>query len=164
MATASALVTTLFLGGYRAPLPFTMFAGLDQGYWGILWFVLKTQVCIFILIWIRASLPRLSYDKFMDMGWKYLLPSALGFLVVLAVMKVAQTHNLYGQPVFWACIGITLVALLLWAIPWPQKVTEEPEKPFDAFAGGYPVPPLAGQSAATESVVSVETATEMKEA
>src|ERR1700712_5651340 len=58
MITVSALATTLFLGGYHAPLPFNLL-GLDHGYWGVLWFVLKVLLMLFIFVWLRGTLPRM---------------------------------------------------------------------------------------------------------
>ena len=50
MATLSAVCTTLFLGGYRAPWPLNYFGVIDSGWWGLLWFLLKTQLVIFFFI------------------------------------------------------------------------------------------------------------------
>ena len=72
------LVTTLFLGGWHGPfLP------------GILWFFIKSFVVIFICIWVRATIPRLRYDKVMKLEWKFLLPVAIANLIVTgAVMAI----------------------------------------------------------------------------
>ena len=66
MATVSALATTLFLGGWRAPFwPISIWDGANEGYWPFLWFMGKVLFFIFIFIWLRGSLPRLRYDQFM---------------------------------------------------------------------------------------------------
>ena len=66
MATVSALATTLFLGGWRAPFSIDeIWAGANEGYWPFLWFMGKVLFFIFIFIWLRGSLPRLRYDQFM---------------------------------------------------------------------------------------------------
>ena len=71
MATVSALATTLFLGGWRAPFWIdTIWDGANEGYWPFLWFMGKVLFFIFIFIWLRGSLPRLRYDQFMAFGWK----------------------------------------------------------------------------------------------
>jgi NADH-quinone oxidoreductase subunit H len=71
---ASALITTLFLGGWRGPfLP------------PIAWFVIKTYALVFFFIWIRGTFPRLRFDQLMQLGWKVLLPLALANIVVTAV-------------------------------------------------------------------------------
>jgi len=66
MLNVSAIVTTLFLGGWQGPwLP------------PVVWFLLKVSVFLFGYIWLRATLPRFRYDQLMSFGWKFLLPLAL---------------------------------------------------------------------------------------
>lgn len=80
----SMIASTLFLGGYLGPF-------VDQLPWlGPVYLFIKTIFMIFIFIWIRATLPRLRYDRLMAFGWKVLLP--LGFLNVLiaAVITVLR--------------------------------------------------------------------------
>jgi len=74
MITMSALAALLYLGGWNGPsfLP------------GIVWFALKVTLFIFIFIWVRATMPRLRYDRLMSFGWKVMLPVALANLVVTA--------------------------------------------------------------------------------
>ena len=75
MIIVSALGATLFLGGYSGP-------GLP----GWLWLIIKIVVLLFIFIWLRATLPRLRYDRLMKFGWKILLPIATANVVVTAVV------------------------------------------------------------------------------
>ena len=75
MITASAVATTLFLGGWRGPL-------LPP----LVWFLLKVFAFLFLLIWLRATLPRFRYDQLMAFGWKVLLPLALANVVVTAAV------------------------------------------------------------------------------
>ncbi len=77
MTTVSALATTMFLGGWRAPFPFNMIDGANSGWWPLLWFVAKVWTFLFFYIWLRATLPRLRYDQFMALGWKILIPLSL---------------------------------------------------------------------------------------
>jgi len=74
MITASAIATTLFLGGWRGPL-------LPP----VVWFLLKVFAVLFVFIWLRATLPRFRYDQLMRFGWKVLLPVALGAIALTAV-------------------------------------------------------------------------------
>jgi NADH-quinone oxidoreductase subunit H len=75
MIIISALGATLFLGGYAGPLlP------------GWLWLAIKVLALLFVFIWLRATLPRLRYDRLMKLGWKVLLPLATLNLVVTAVV------------------------------------------------------------------------------
>jgi NADH-quinone oxidoreductase subunit H len=66
MMVLSALVATLFLGGWRGPvLP------------GVVWFLIKMFAVIFLFVWVRATYPRFRYDQLMKFGWKVLLPVSL---------------------------------------------------------------------------------------
>jgi NADH-quinone oxidoreductase subunit H len=76
MITVSAIATTMFLGGYHGP-----FNVLD-GPW---WFLLKVLLLLFLYVWLRATLPRLRYDRLMNFGWKVLLPLGLANIVLTAV-------------------------------------------------------------------------------
>lgn len=152
MATAAGLFTTFFLGGYHAPWPFNLVGAIDTGYWGLLWFFLKGQVVIFCIIWIRASLPRLRYDQFMALGWKWLIPISLVWIMCAATFKLAINDGWLGNPVVMGVLAAIIVLLLVWSFLAPSKpaeataATAAPAGPFDAFAGGYPVPPLPGQT------------------
>jgi NADH-quinone oxidoreductase subunit H len=77
MATASAVATSLFLGGPLGPF------GSSP-----VWFVGKVFVLLFVFIWFRASLPRFRYDQLMTFGWKRLLPLALANMVFTAILAV----------------------------------------------------------------------------
>jgi NADH-quinone oxidoreductase subunit H len=72
---AAAFATTLFLGGWRGPL-------LPP----IVWFMLKTYIVVFILMWWRWTFPRIRVDQLMAFSWKVLLPIALLNLVITAVV------------------------------------------------------------------------------
>ena len=75
MIIVSGLGATLFLGGFAGPiLP------------GWLWLLIKVMALLFVFIWLRATLPRLRYDRLMKLGWKVLLPVATLNLVVTAVV------------------------------------------------------------------------------
>jgi len=79
MITVSCLATLLFLGGWNAPFGLTMVPGL-------VWFVLKAGLFMFFYVWLRATLPRIRYDRLMAFGWKVLLPVATLNLIVTAVI------------------------------------------------------------------------------
>ena len=80
MILISAMTTTLFLGGWLSPLPFVPFTLIP----GVFWFLLKVFLCLFVFIWIRATLPRFRYDQLMTLGWKVFLPLSLAWLVLTA--------------------------------------------------------------------------------
>lgn len=86
MITVSCLNATVFWGGTLPPLnivPFTLVPG-------IVWFVLKMLMGIFLYIWLRGTLPRLRYDVLMSIGWKKLLPLGLFWLFLLAGYSLAR--------------------------------------------------------------------------
>ncbi len=75
MIIVSALAATLFLGGPDGPfLP------------GFIWLGIKIAALLFLFIWVRATLPRLRYDRLMKFGWKVLLPVATANLLVTAII------------------------------------------------------------------------------
>ncbi len=85
MITSSALIVTLFLGGWQ--FPYLQSFGLS-GTWTsviqILTFVLKTLCVLFFYIWIRWTIPRFRYDQLMNLGWKVMLPLGLLNIIVTA--------------------------------------------------------------------------------
>jgi NADH-quinone oxidoreductase subunit H len=70
MILMSALTTLFFLGGWLPPLTFPPFTWVP----GFCWMALKVAFCLFVFLWIRATLPRYRYDQFMRLGWKVFLP------------------------------------------------------------------------------------------
>lgn len=82
MIAVSAIGATLFLGGYRGPF-------VDQvPILGPFYLFFKILVLLFFLIWLRATFPRLRYDRLMAFGWKILLPLALANVFLTAVVLV----------------------------------------------------------------------------
>lgn len=148
MATVSAVATTLFLGGYHAPWPLALIPGIDSGYWGLLWFVLKVQLLISVFVWLRGTLPRFRYDQFMDLGWKWMIPISVIWVVFVATVQYMRNSG--GVPVqFWwigvGAIALVLVGLLLYPAPRVERKTYDMGE-YTGFVDGYPVPPMPGQS------------------
>jgi NADH-quinone oxidoreductase subunit H len=83
MATMSALVTTLFLGGWDIPW-YTEPATWIGFALSVLSFVTKVSIILFIFVWVRWTIPRLKYDLLMKLGWKVFLPMALANVVIVA--------------------------------------------------------------------------------
>ncbi|MBA8792786.1 NADH-quinone oxidoreductase subunit H [Friedmanniella endophytica] len=147
MITVSALATTMFLGGYHAPLPFNLL-GMDGGWWGLLWFLVKVLICLFVFVWLRGTLPRMRYDQFMRLGWRWLIPISLVWILAVAAFNVGRREGWFSTKAFWIVTAVIFVVLLLVAFFGGRAEEQETEKPqgeFDAFAGGYPVPPMPGQ-------------------
>ena len=80
MILISAMTTILFLGGWLSPIPFEPFTLVP----GVVWFLLKIFLCLFVFVWVRATLPRIRYDQLMALGWKVFLPISLVWLVLTA--------------------------------------------------------------------------------
>lgn len=80
MIVASGIMVTVFFGGYRGPF-------VDQvPILGVLYFVLKVILVLFLFLWVRASVPRVRYDQLMAFNWKFLLPVSLLYLAITAVV------------------------------------------------------------------------------
>ena len=154
MVTVSALATTLFLGGWRAPWPLSLWEGANHGYWPVLWFIIKLCGFLFLFIWLRGTLPRLRYDQFMRFGWKRLIPAALVWVMAVSVIRATQQFGHVSQRqvfivltvILLALIAVSLVADLFTARAEPEQLLVDPDAPVDPFAGGYPVPPMPGQT------------------
>jgi NADH-quinone oxidoreductase subunit H len=117
MVTVSALAATLFLGGWRAPWPISIWDGANAGWWPLLWFFLKVVAALFIFIWLRGTLPRLRYDQFMKFGWKVLVPVGLVWILAVATMRtVSREANLStGEVAVFVGLPLALVVLVgLW--------------------------------------------------
>jgi NADH-quinone oxidoreductase subunit H len=146
MITVSALCTTLFLGGWRAPWPLSAVdhGVLNRGWWPLAWLVVKIVLLLFVFVWLRATLPRLRYDQFMRLGWKILVPANLVWIVVVAAVRTAGPGGLPAR----AGIGLGAALLALVAVgSWPARARPVPEA--DAPAPGaaptpcaHPLPPM----------------------
>ena len=160
MMTVSGLMTTMFLGGWRAPWPISLWHGANLGWWPLLWFLIKFGIIMFIFIWLRGTLPRLRYDQFMKFGWKVLIPVNLAWILIEAAMKALDRTALF----IWGGVILALVIVVLLLVDAAQtrrqaQLESEAEAaanaPFDAYAGGFPVPPLPGQRLLPRSAVPV---------
>jgi NADH-quinone oxidoreductase subunit H len=109
--------------------------------------VIKVQLFISLFVWLRGTLPRFRYDQFMKLGWKGLIPISLGWIIVIATVSAMRQENLLQGPILWGSIILIVLAiagiLFVGEKPAPEEVADT--GPFDAFAGGYPVPPMPGQ-------------------
>ena len=95
MATSSALMATLFFGGWDIPFTLqdnTTGVSFLMLLLSILIFGIKTGFFIFAFIWIRWTLPRFRYDQLMSLGWKFMLPVALAYIVIIASTILALDY------------------------------------------------------------------------
>lgn len=162
MVTVSALATTLFLGGWLAPWPISLWESANTGWWPLLWWLAKVQIFIFVFIWLRATLPRLRYDQFMKFGWKVLIPASIIWIMIVAAARVLRNDvELSNRQLL--IIGAVVIAGLL-VVSWFAQGTidrreaarrlvrsEIENRPYDPMAGGFPVPPMPGQQAVLTS-------------
>lgn len=85
MILMSAMTAILFLGGWLPPLDIIPFNWIP----GIVWFILKIMLVLFLFLWVRATFPRYRYDQLMRLGWKVFLPLSLFWLVLTSGILVA---------------------------------------------------------------------------
>jgi len=120
--TMSGVIVTLFFGG---PQPLKIFGNANILSFlgplsGTVWMLLKVLVFLYIYVWFRATLPRLRYDQLMNLGWKLMIPLALGWFMLIAVFRVggdkgwSQSEKFLaggiGLVVLFACAGLLRLA------------------------------------------------------
>ena len=89
----SALATTLFLGGYRAPPGLGFTESWLGGWFTAIWFFAKVAAFFFLFVWLRGTLPRMRYDQFMQFGWKVLIPVSLFWILVVATLRLLSQQG-----------------------------------------------------------------------
>lgn len=120
--TMSGVIVTLFFGG---PQPLAINIGRLQwdgsfglgAFNGVIWFLLKLLVFLYVYVWFRATLPRLRYDQLMNLGWKLLIPLSLGWFLILAAFRVGRDDGWnrwivggVALAVLFACAGLLMAA------------------------------------------------------
>ncbi len=139
MATVSALAATLFLGGWRAPWPISLWDGANTGWLPLLWFIAKVWLFLFVFMWLRATLPRLRYDQFMALGWKLLIPVSLAWILIVAVLRTAGIDGVIPNLLAAAALLAVLVGVNALRRRRVQHRTPPPARP---PGGSFPIPPL----------------------
>jgi len=93
--TMSAIAVTLFLGGPSGPSLGFLARDNVVNVWlmPIVWFLVKVLVLLFATVWVRASLPRMRYDRLMSLGWKWLIEIAILWVLVTATVQVAMVED-----------------------------------------------------------------------
>jgi NADH-quinone oxidoreductase subunit H len=98
----SGVISTLFLGGWRGP-------GLPP----YIWFIVKTLIVFFVIVWVRTTLPRVRIDQMMGLAWKFLLPAGLINLFITAIEVLAWPDlPAYIIPINFVLTGIII---LIWS-------------------------------------------------
>jgi NADH-quinone oxidoreductase subunit H len=122
MVTASALMATLFFGGWDVPFTARDNIGPYSGWLSLLSigiFLAKILFFLFVFMWVRWTLPRFRYDQLMSLGWKFMLPLALIYIVVIAAVMLGLSAAGIPQGTMYAAIlgsANILFMLVLFAI------------------------------------------------
>jgi NADH-quinone oxidoreductase subunit H len=151
--TVSGLCITLFLGGWRAPWPISLWDGANVGWWPMLWFFIKLVLLFAFFIWVRASLPRIRYDQLMAFGWKVLIPLNLGWILLVATVRTMHLPENRGPLVMTLAVLVVVGCLAIYfrfdTVNQRRKeaTAAEVEAEFEQLraeptAGGFPVPAL----------------------
>ena len=156
MFNVSAVCVTLFLGGWRSFIVASFWAGANSGWWPMLWFIAKVWAVMFFMIWTRGTLVRIRYDHFMKLGWKFLIPVSLGWFVLVAALQGYRAFFSGSPAGLLIVLAVVFLIAMLVLLVFPEAEDDDepalgpggvtaPGEELDAFAGGYPVPPLPGQ-------------------
>ncbi len=113
IVAVSALATTLFLGGYKAPPGLGFTEAWLGGWFTAVWFFAKVITFFFVFVWLRGTLPRLRYDQFMQFGWKVLIPISILWILVVATLRVL---SLQGAPRSVVIAFASTVVVLIMAV------------------------------------------------
>ena len=111
----SAMAVTLFFGGWDGPV-----FGFLPWIWPLVWFLVKTTAFVYLFVWLRATLPRLRYDRLMWLGWKRLIPGALVWIMVTAVVNTDGVSRNWRLGVF-ATLGLIII---VWVGRGDPRLTE----------------------------------------
>jgi len=130
--TVSALAITLFLGGWRAPWPISVWSGANTGWYPLIWFVAKICIFFFFFVWLRGSLPRIRYDQLMKLGWKVLIPGALAWALIVATARVYRNQG--GSPGVYVIAAAIIVVLALIFLTWDSAAQRRERQAAEAAA------------------------------
>jgi NADH-quinone oxidoreductase subunit H len=151
MTTVCAVAVTLFLGGWRAPWPISLWDGANSGWWPVLWFLIKLFILLFCYVWLRGTLPRTRYDQLMALGWKILIPLSIVWILLIATIRAWRNDS--SSPAVYVVGGLVLVLILALVTFWDtaaqrraaELAPDPPAAPDEEEGGisqGFPVPPL----------------------
>jgi NADH-quinone oxidoreductase subunit H len=109
----SALATTLFLGGYKAPPGLGFTEAWLGGWFTMVWFFAKVILFFFVFVWLRGTLPRMRYDQFMQFGWKVLIPVSLAWIMIVATLRVLSLNGAPRTATVALASGVVLLVMLV---------------------------------------------------
>jgi NADH-quinone oxidoreductase subunit H len=141
----------MFLGGWRAPWPISLWSGANSGWWPVLWFLIKVFLLLFCYVWLRGTLPRTRYDQLMALGWKILIPLSIVWILLIATIR-AWRNDSHSTAVY-AVGGLVLILIVILVTLWDNAAQRRatdlaPEPPAPDGADGlpqvegFPVPPM----------------------
>jgi NADH-quinone oxidoreductase subunit H len=117
MVTASALMATLFFGGWDVPFTARDNIGPYSGWLTLLSIgimLAKMLFFIFVFMWVRWTLPRFRYDQLMSLGWKFMLPVALVYIVLIAAVMLGLSAAGVSEGIWYATIlGSINIAIVM---------------------------------------------------
>ena len=117
MVTASALMVTLFFGGWDVPFTGRDNIGPYSGWLTLLSvgiFAAKLLFFLFFFMWIRWTLPRFRYDQLMSLGWKIMLPLALAYIIIIAgVILILESAGIGPGAMYSSIMGVVNVLLVM---------------------------------------------------
>jgi len=121
--TMSGVIVTLFFGG---PQPLRMFGNENVLSFlgplsGTVWLLLKVLVFLYVYVWFRATLPRLRYDQLMNLGWKIMIPLALGWFVLLAGFRIGDSEGWNAWTV--GIVGTLVLLVSAWLLQTAGRVS-----------------------------------------
>ena len=121
--TMSGVIVTLFFGG---PQPVPMFGNDNVLSFlgplsGTVWLLLKVLVFLYVYVWFRATLPRLRYDQLMNLGWKLMIPLALGWFMILAGFRIGQDQEWNRWVV--GLVGLVVLGACAWLLSLATRVS-----------------------------------------
>ena len=126
-------------------------------------------VFIFVFVWLRGSLPRLRYDQFMALGWKVLIPISLVWIVAVATIRVISLEGGIDRTYLVAAIGVLARPVRRADLHRRRqgrrrrgRRAEADDEPLDAFAGGFPVPPMPAGGAVRGAAAPLTFATRVR--
>jgi NADH-quinone oxidoreductase subunit H len=140
MVTQSAMIATLFFGGWDIPFMTADNAGavsFPLVLLSMLMMLAKVVFFIFFYIWIRWTLPRFRYDQLMSLGWKFLLPLSLGYIVLTAALMLGLDAMGIQRGFVYGGIFLAVNAVILFSI-------------FSFFDRGRVLSPAYGRASADE--------------
>jgi NADH-quinone oxidoreductase subunit H len=122
LVTLSAVATTLFLGGWHGPA-FSFLPWL----WPVVWFTLKVVAFIVMAVWVRATLPRMRYDRLMALGWRVLIPAGLLWILITGALIALPQRYSDIRTLVIVVSGTVAVVLIAGPMIAPRPAASSPE-------------------------------------